>query len=68
MVGKLKIEIERDAHDDDEFIVLTEYEDKTMGKCDYCGRGLKGSTILGRFHDRKELMVYLTEKIKQLSR
>ena len=62
---KLIVCIERDAHDDNEFIVEEEKTD-SMGKCDNCNRPLKGVRILGRFHDRRELMIYLTAKIKEL--
>jgi hypothetical protein len=63
----LKIKIERDAHDDYDYIVMEESDEKDMC-CDNCGRDLHGSTILATFHRRAEMMIYLTAKIKQESR
>ena len=63
----LKIKVERDAHDDNAFSVMQESDEKDMC-CENCGRDLHGSTILAEFHRRDEMMIYLTEKIKQLSR
>jgi hypothetical protein len=62
---RLYIDIGRTAHDDDEFEVLL--QTKSTDKCDNCGRTLDGATILAHFYDRKELMTYLTAKIKDVA-
>ena len=65
-MARLIIDIDRDAHDDDAFMVEIE-DTEAMGKCDNCNKPLKGATILGRFHSRKELMIYLKAKINELA-
>jgi hypothetical protein len=62
----LIIKVDRDAHDDDEFLVEEEEREISDICCDNCGQELKGATILGHFHNKDELMIYLAAKIDSL--
>jgi hypothetical protein len=62
LIKKLIIRFDRDTNDDDEFVVIEE----TISTSETCQDYHK--EILGKFHDKQELMINLKRKIKEIAR